>query len=403
MHILLLNETDWFLKGPGAQHHLFERIAKNNKITVTVFDYDIDKIQYSKSRLVKKTIWKNLSRTVSNSNIKVIRSSNIRVPYVSRISSLIMNFFDIGTYIRKNRPSVIVNLSVANGVIGYIYSKLYHIPFVFQYIDIIHELISIQYIRWIARIIIRYLLKHSDYIIVLNKFLKDFVNREIGGKNDISIIPNGISLENTKIDEFTVQRLKTKYNIRDNDRVILFMGRLYDFAGLIEIIDYYNEKITHYGLHLKFLIIGIGKVFHQIKKKIREDNANWVVITGLIPYQNLANYIELADLCLMSFKYNNITKNVTPIKVLEYMAMKKPVLSTKLPGLYNQLGENHGLIYCKDQKNLIMDIEKYISQKEYLKEQGLKAFKYVSRNYLWDILAMKLKKIIFNLIKNPDK
>jgi len=102
----------------------------------------------------------------------------------------------------------------------------------------------------------------------------------------------------------------------------------------------------------------------------------------------------------MSFKHNNITKDVTPIKVFEYMAMKKPVLSTKLPGLYNQLGENHGLIYCKDQKNLIMDIEKYINQKEYLKQQGLKAFRYVSDNFLWNKLVMKLKKILLNLFRS---
>ena len=151
--------------------------------------------------------------------------------------------------------------------------------------------------------------------------------------------------------------LKKDYNITENDFVLLFMGRLYDFTGLLEIANYYNDLVQTKSLKLKFLILGVGEVYSKLKEFINKESADWIILTGLIPYIELANYIELADLCLQSFKRNDITKEVMPIKVLEYMAMKKPVLSTKLPGMYNQIGENNGVLFVKDQDTLIRKIK----------------------------------------------
>ncbi|MFX1573988.1 MAG: glycosyltransferase, partial [Promethearchaeota archaeon] len=370
MEILLIQETDWFLKGPGPQHHLCERLASKNGNNLIVFDYDIDKIEKITSKIIKKKIFKDAYRTIAKSNVKVIRSLCLRIPYVNRISSLIMNFFNIGNYIRKNRPSIIINLSITNGLIAYFYSRLYHIPFIFHYVDILHELVPIASIRRFARVMARFLLSNSDLIFVLNETHKNFVINEIKNKTSVKILPNGISLENTKVDSIKLQNLRKKHNIGENDTVLLFMGRLYEFAGLLDIVKFYNKDIMNKKLNLKFLILGIGEIYSQLKKYIEDNGIDWVILTGLVPFNTLANYLELGDLCLQSFKKNNITKEITPIKLLEYMAMKKPVLSTKLPGIYKQFGENNGIIFTYDQSTMIKKIRELINRKDYLKQVG---------------------------------
>ena len=150
MNILILQETDWLTRGPHTQHHIFENLSRNNSIKITVFDYDIDKIQRFKSRLIKKQIFKNIHRVFEDSKIVVIRTAHLQIPYFRRISSLITNFFGILKIFRRNRPDVIIGFSITNGFIGLILAKLFKIPFIFFYIDILHEIVPISYVKKLA-------------------------------------------------------------------------------------------------------------------------------------------------------------------------------------------------------------------------------------------------------------
>ena len=110
MRILGLQETDWLNRGPNTQHHLFERLSKNSAIKITVLDYDIDKLQRSTSLFIKKQIFSHIERAVRNSNVKIIRTAHIQIPYIRRISSLITNFLEIFRIIRKEKPDILLVL-----------------------------------------------------------------------------------------------------------------------------------------------------------------------------------------------------------------------------------------------------------------------------------------------------
>jgi GT2 family glycosyltransferase/glycosyltransferase involved in cell wall biosynthesis len=54
---------------------------------------------------------------------------------------------------------------------------------------------------------------------------------------------------------------------------------------------------------------------------------------GLKPHGELAGYLAASDVCLIPFKVDDITRAVNPLKVYEYLAMGKPVVSSELPEL----------------------------------------------------------------------
>lgn len=400
MNILVLQETDWLTRGPHTQHHIFENLSRKNSLKITVFDYDIDKVQKFKSYFIKKQTFKNIHRVYEDSNIKIIRTAHLQIPYIRRITSLITNFFDILKLFRKNRPDIVVGFSITNGFIGLILSKLFKIPFIFFYIDILHELVPIPYVRKIARIIAYFTLKCSDKVLVHTKYQYRYLINEGIPPKDIEISPDGISLKNTIVDNSRYNQLKKKYSIIDSDFIIFFMGYLYEFAGLKEIIDYYNPRIQKNKLNLKFLILGDGGIYKTLQNYIKKVNANWVILAGRVPYSEITEYIELADLCLLSFAINDITKEITPIKIIEYMAMKKPVLTNSLPALVLELKKNSDLIFAKNQKELIRMIEDLIPQKEHLKKIGQKGFELVKQKYTWSKIITDFKKIIIDVIKN---
>jgi glycosyltransferase involved in cell wall biosynthesis len=403
MIILGIQETDWLTRGPHTQHHVFERLALNPKINITVFDYDIDKVMKADSLFIKKKEYISSNKTVQNANIKVIRTSHIQIPYLRRISSLITNFFGMLKFIRKKRPDLIIGLSLSNGMIGLFLAKLFRIPYIFYYIDLLHTLVPLGYIQSLAKIISRHLFRNSDIVIAVTQYLKNYIISEGVKEEKMKVLLNGISLENTVVDQDKLIKLKNQLDISEKDFVLFFMGYLYDFAGLREIIDYYHKNVEQGKINLKFVIVGDGGIYSSLSKYIKEIGAEWVILTGRIPFFDITEYIELADLCLMSFKLNKITSQITPVKVMEYMSMKKPVLSNSLPSVVSEIGKDNGVIFAKNQKDLIKKISQIYTKRNELEDLGKKGFELIKEKYVWSEIMNKLKSIIINLIKEKKK
>ena len=399
MRILGLQETDWLTRGPHTQHHVFERLSLNPKIKITVFDYDIDKIMKSNSRIIKKRLYHSSDKSVKNSQIIVIRSPHLQIPYLRRFSSLVSNFFGILKFIRNEKPDLIISLSLSNGLIGLLLAKIFGIPYIFYYIDLLHTLIPLGYLQNFAKIVSRFLFRQADRVIVVTRFLKEFIIREGAQKDHVNLMLNGISLENTIVDQAKLAHLKDRYHLSENDFILFFMGFLYDFAGLQEIIDYYHQDVKTGKLDLKFLIVGDGGIYSQLSKHIQEIDADWVILTGKVPFFDLTEYMELASLCLMSFQLNNITRQITPVKVMEYMSMKKPVLSNNLPSVVSEIGKDNGVIFAKNQSDLIKKIGLLYAKKDELPALGKKGFELIKKKYVWSKILNNLKNIMLETIK----
>jgi len=399
MNILVLQETDWLIRGPHTQHHIFERLSKNPRINVTVLDYDIDKIMRSNSLFLKKKVYKKIIRTIKNANINIVRTAHIQIPYLRRFSSLVTNFFEILKIIRRNRVDIIVSLSLSNGVIGLLLAKIFNIPFIYYYIDKLHTLVPMGYLRGIARVITKFELLYSNRIIAVTKLLEKYVITQGANPQKVSLILNGIAPENTIINDQKLEELRVKYSISDDDFILFFMGYLYDFAGLKQIINYYHERISNGFMQMKILIVGDGGIYNELVKLVRDLDAKWVILTGKLPFFEIAEYIALADLCLLSFDLNEITMDITPIKVMEYLALKKPVLSNSLPGVLYEIGKNNGVLFTKNQEDLIKRIAELSVKKEYLQKLGQKGYELVKDKYAWPIILEDFKTVMIKLIR----
>ena len=52
---------------------------------------------------------------------------------------------------------------------------------------------------------------------------------------------------------------------------------------------------------------------------------------GKKDYESLAGYVHYFDVCIIPFVVNEVTRATSPVKLFEYMAMEKSVITTKLP------------------------------------------------------------------------
>ena len=81
-----------------------------------------------------------------------------------------------------------------------------------------------------------------------------------------------------------------------------------------------------------------------------------------------------------------------PIKIYEYMAMGKPVIATKLPGVVREFGKDNGVIYVDRPEDVVKKAIKLIESGS-IEEEGKKARKFVEK-YSWDNVVAEFEEIL---------
>ncbi len=103
--------------------------------------------------------------------------------------------------------------------------------------------------------------------------------------------------------------------------VIGFIGLIQDWVDL-ELIRYLAEK------RKDWTIVLIGK---SLVDMARLEGLPNVKILGRKPYESLPSYCKAFDVGLIPFVKNELTMNVNPIKLREYLSAGLPVVSTDIP------------------------------------------------------------------------
>ena len=77
-------------------------------------------------------------------------------------------------------------------------------------------------------------------------------------------------------------------------------------------------------------IILLGKNTISMNKLDGVDN---IVRKGAIPYPNLPEYLNIFDVCIMPYAIGEATRDINPLKLKEYLAAGKKVVSMKIPAV----------------------------------------------------------------------
>jgi glycosyltransferase involved in cell wall biosynthesis len=116
--------------------------------------------------------------------------------------------------------------------------------------------------------------------------------------------------------------LSKPHGLNFNDRKIIgFTGSIEyrtDFTLLYEIAKYHNDKI----LYLVGPVIGDEHVKSGLTKMPN------VVFAGAKKLHELPSYLQYFDCCIIPYKVNKLTASIYPLKINEYLAAGKPVVST---------------------------------------------------------------------------
>ena len=391
MRILLLQDADWQKKGPHQQHHLMELMSKRgHEIMIIGFGQLWREEKFS---IISKKIDNNsVNRFYSGASIHYIRPSFIKIPIIDYISFTLISFFEIRKQINKFQPDVIIGFSsVISNYWGALLASRDKIPYIYYWYDIVHVLNIPKPFGPAAKSIEKKIIKRSNLILTMNEGLKDSLLNLGAAPHLIHVVPGGIDFERFDLSKVKPLEVREKLGLSTDDTVLFFMGWLYEFSGLKEVILDIARVKQKYP-KLKLLIVGEGDYYLELKDIVKKCNiADHVILTGKRPYEEIPSLISAADLCLLPAYNNEIMRDIVPIKMYEYLAMHKPVIATKLPGISKEFGEDNGVLYVE---NSIQVIEKviHLSKSEiYINQESAKLF---IENYKWDAIISHFEKIL---------
>lgn len=118
----------------------------------------------------------------------------------------------------------------------------------------------------------------------------------------------------------------------------------------------------------------------------REKNIHYL---GMKSYEQLPNYIKAFDVAMMPFALNDATKFISPTKTLEYMAAKKPIISTAITDVVRDYNECVAIIETSEE--FAESIEDFLEDTE--KEWAAK-YKDILQKTSWDATASKMNKLL---------
>lgn len=136
---------------------------------------------------------------------------------------------------------------------------------------------------------------------------------------DVYLVPNAVDVEH-----FKEKTISQKNKLKIKKPLVGYVGVIYDWFDM-NILEYCAEKKDDFN----FVIIGpsSSKAIEEEMKELTKKYKN-IFWLGEKSYQDVPEYIQQFDVCIVPFKINELIKNVDPIKVYEYLAMGKPVVST---------------------------------------------------------------------------
>jgi glycosyltransferase involved in cell wall biosynthesis len=212
------------------------------------------------------------------------------------------------------------------------------------------------------------LLKKVDLVLVVSDKL--FQTKKEYNPN-IFLIPHGVEFDHFSKYNQTSAELPTDIKYVKKP-VIGYYGLIRDW------IDF--ELLEKIAQRKDWSLVLIGPTSVDISKIQVKENMHFL---GPKDYKDLPLYLQSFDVCIIPYKLTEVTINARPLKLFEYLASGKPVVSTPLPSV---LPYGKVVRIGSTNEEFIQQIEKSLLEKdESLKKKRID----LARENSWEKLVQK--------------
>lgn len=197
-------------------------------------------------------------------------------------------------------------------------------------------------------------------ITINEKIKKEHIKRGIP-EEKILVLEDGVDLEQFDLlDDRYYWRKELKLPVEK--KIVMYCGHLYEDKGIEHILLAAQRFQTKKDIGF-VLVGGRNKEIKKWKRYIIKNRINNVHFTGFVNNLDVPKYLKAADVLVMPYKTDMKIKvmdihTTSPLKLFEYMASKRPIISTNIPTIAKVLENNQSALLAEP--NNIAQLSEYI-------------------------------------------
>ena len=212
----------------------------------------------------------------------------------------------------------------------------------------------------------------------------DMLKRTYNIPNDkCELIPNGV-------DTILFRNYgDTKEELGLDGFVIGYVGVLREWVDLEPVF----MALKDLDEEIKMIVVGKeGRFDENVRLAKKCGVSDRVTFTGMVPYSQVPKYISAMDVCLIPFRSNAISEGALPLKLFEYMACEKPVISSKISGIKRVAADK--VMYASTRDEYREKISELYRGEGLRSKMGEKGRRLVEENYDWEKIVGRIEKIL---------
>ncbi|BDZ71827.1 glycosyltransferase [Methanobacterium petrolearium] len=311
------------------------------------------------------------------------------------VTYVISLFFNLIKIIRKYKIQIIHAHSVIpTGFMASIVSKIMHKPlFITAHGMDINNFENSRIFNYF----ISYSLNSSFRSIAVSEDLAKKMRLMVNDNNKIVVIRNAVDTDRFNPTKNTI--IREKFNIKDEDILLLFVGYLDEFKGIFELVNAFSQ-LNAGNKNVKLMVVGVGPKKEDLLKILTKMGIeNQVIFTGMIEHHKIHKYYQSADIFVLP---SYTEGGGPPLVVMEAMACGLPIIVTNVGGMSEGIEEdvNGFIVPPKNVKELNKKLNILIENEDLRKKFGNNSFKIIGEYST--ILGKKTENLI-NLYGNQIK
>ncbi len=299
---------------------------------------------------------------------------------------------------RKDYDFILIKDKFISAILGLILAKYKKLKFIYWLSYPFPEASLYEYSEGVARYPLFYLLRGKFFSFVLYKLILPFsthvfvqseqmktdvvLNNIDPGK--VTPVPMGILLEDFK-------NIKADKNKLYPGPIVVYLGTLARVRKIDFLVRVFKTVVDEFE-DAKLILVGDGEDSIDREVIYREAERlgirGKVEITGFLPRNEALQYVASSDVCVSPFFPTPILNSTSPTKIVEYMAMGRPVVANDHPEQRIIIDESGGGLcvpYLEDAfANAII---KLLSKQEEAECMGIKGRNYVENYREYEYIA----------------
>lgn len=309
---------------------------------------------------------------VDNFKYSVIRIKEMKMPFVTY--SLATPKFDrkkVKKIFDLKLDIVHIHSPFTIGKIGVKYAKKFNVPSIYHFnsqykIDFKQKL----KLNWLVKIgmhVIKKVTKKTDYTFVLHEgFLDKKLLDEYGVSKKTYIFNNCVEMDkiSNKNKEIDKKNIRIENNIRDDYKILLFVGRIESVKNIFFILDVLEELILK-DFKFKMIFIGTGSDEKKFLSEINKRNLSTnIIFKGLISDRDIVRkYYAGSDLFIFPSEYDtsSLVQKEAASQLTPTIFLEGSMTSKMIKNNYNgYLSEKNSDIFSDKIINIFKNMDKYM-------------------------------------------